>query len=148
MLENKKMNSKTPLFSTMHIALLLLCAVLLSSYAINGLYASFTSTETDNDGARVAKFDVVATNEKIGTDEHENSIYNVTVQNNSEVTVSYTIFSNDLPTDISLVIEDKGNGFILAPGEGTVHQVSFDDKSTTSHGDIMATITVRFEQVD
>lgn len=148
MLENEKLNSKTPLFSTMHIALLLLCAVLLSSYAINGLYASFTSTETGNDGARVAKFDVVATNEKIGTDEHENSIYNVTVQNNSEVTVSYTIFSNDLPTDISLVIEDKGNGFILAPGEGTVHQVSFDDKSTTSHGDIMATITVRFEQVD
>ena len=93
-MENEKLNTKAPLFSTMHIALLILCAVLISASSIGGLYARFTSTEQGSDGARVAKFDVIATNKEIGTDEFNNSIYMVTVQNNSEVTVSYTIFSN------------------------------------------------------
>lgn len=51
-----KSNNKAPLFSTMHVALLLLCAVLLSSYAINGLYARYISKNTSSASARVIRF--------------------------------------------------------------------------------------------
>lgn len=55
-MKNTKLNNRAPLFSTMHVALLLLCAVLLSSYAIGGLYARYTSEQGNGDDARVAKF--------------------------------------------------------------------------------------------
>ena len=51
-----KSNNKAPLFSTMHVALLLLCAVLLSSYAISGLYARYISKNTSSASARVIRF--------------------------------------------------------------------------------------------
>lgn len=57
-----KSNNKAPLFSTMHVALLLLCAVLLSSYAINGLYARYSSKNTSSASARVIRFgDIILT---------------------------------------------------------------------------------------
>ena len=55
-MENKKLNTKAPLFSTMHIALLLLCAVLLSAHSINGLYARYISKSTGSSSARVIRF--------------------------------------------------------------------------------------------
>lgn len=55
-MRDKKSNNGAPLFSSMHIALLLLCAVLLSSYAINGLYARFVSENTSGSSARVIYF--------------------------------------------------------------------------------------------
>ena len=55
-MRNQKSNNKAPLISPMHIALLLLCAVLLSSYALSGLYARYASTASGGDSARVAKF--------------------------------------------------------------------------------------------
>ena len=147
-MNDKKVNNETPLFSTMHIALLILCAVLLSFYAINGLYARFSSEETSSDTARVARFDVSSTCEKTGEDANNNSVYKVTVANDSEVTVTYTITCTGLPTGITLVVNNIGNNFTLAPGATAVHQVSFDDKSSSAHDDVSGTIKVRVEQVD
>lgn len=55
-MKNRKSNNRAPLLSPMHIALLLLCAVLLSSYAISGLYARYISEESGADSARVIRF--------------------------------------------------------------------------------------------
>ena len=55
-MREKKSNNGAPLFSTMHVALLLLCAVLFSTYAIGGLYARFVSKNTGSSSARVIFF--------------------------------------------------------------------------------------------
>ena len=55
-MSDQKSNNKAPLLSPMHIALLLLCAVLLSSYAISGLYARYISKNTSSASARVIRF--------------------------------------------------------------------------------------------
>ena len=55
-MRDKKSSNKAPLFSSMHIALLILCAVLLSSYATGGLYARFISENTSGSSARVIYF--------------------------------------------------------------------------------------------
>lgn len=49
-------SNKAPSFTVMHFALLLLCAVLVSSHATLGLYASYRSEATGSASARVIKF--------------------------------------------------------------------------------------------
>ena len=55
-MRDKKSNNDAPLFSSMHVALLLICAVLISTYAIGGLYARYVSKNTGSSGARVIYF--------------------------------------------------------------------------------------------
>lgn len=55
-MRDQKSNTKAPLLSPMHIALLLLCAVLLSAYATGGLYARYISKNTSSASARVIRF--------------------------------------------------------------------------------------------
>lgn len=55
-MRDKKSSNRAPLLSSMHIALLILCAVLISSYAIGGLYARFISENTSGSSARVIYF--------------------------------------------------------------------------------------------
>ena len=54
-MRDKKSNI-APSFTVMHVALLLLCAVLVSSHATIGLYASYRSEATGSASARVIKF--------------------------------------------------------------------------------------------
>ena len=44
----------------LHIALLLLCAVLITAHMTSGLYAKYRSGFSSFDGARVARFDVTS----------------------------------------------------------------------------------------
>ena len=55
-MRERKSNNRAPLLSPMHIALLLLCAVLITSYATGGLYARYVSESSDDAGARVIFF--------------------------------------------------------------------------------------------
>ena len=52
----KKLNRKTPF--VFHICVLLMCAILITSHWMGGLYARYISTTTSSSGATVAKFDV------------------------------------------------------------------------------------------
>ena len=49
-------SNRAPSFTIMHFALILLCVVLISSYATGGLYAKYKSGTSADDSARVIKF--------------------------------------------------------------------------------------------
>ena len=104
-----------PSFTVMHVALLLLCAVLLTAHATTGLYASYKSEASGSDSAHVARFDVTA---ECAYDEATDT-YTLTIINNSEVTVEYSItYSVDgaaLPNGIDIVFA-HGNGGTLPQG--------------------------------
>lgn len=55
-MRGKKSNNIASSVSFMHVALLLLCAVLVSSHLIGGLYASYITESGDDDDARVIQF--------------------------------------------------------------------------------------------
>lgn len=107
-----KKSNRAPSFTIMHVALLLLCAVLLSSHATIGLYASYKTTASGSSSAQVAKFDVNCVYDP------ETGILKIT--NNSEVTVEYIISASIGETAITasdLSFDDKNDNNQLAPGE-------------------------------
>ena len=55
-MRDRKSNNRTPSLSVMHVVLLLLCAVIVTSYGINGLYARYRSEVHGTDSARVIRF--------------------------------------------------------------------------------------------
>ena len=52
----RKLNNKAPI--VFYVSMVLLCAVLISAYMTNDLYASYATYAFGGDSARVAKFDV------------------------------------------------------------------------------------------
>ena len=76
-------------------ALVLLLLTMISIHLTSGLYARYTATSTGSDSARVAKFDVTAmVDEAITldcTDEDSTAECKITVTNNSEVAVRYSV---------------------------------------------------------
>lgn len=55
-MRDRKSSNILPSFTIMHISLILLCAVLVSSHLIGGLYAAYVSNSEGGDGARVIYF--------------------------------------------------------------------------------------------
>ena len=55
-MRDNKSRKITPSFTFMHVALLLLCAVLITSHITGGLYARYKSEVSSDDGARVIYF--------------------------------------------------------------------------------------------
>lgn len=86
---------KTKLNIPMCAAAVLLFLTLLSIHLTSGLFARYTTTVTASDSARVAKFDVDVTAdiEDITVDcaQSDSGTFILTVTNNSEVTVRYTL---------------------------------------------------------
>lgn len=87
-------------------ALVLVCLVMLSFHMMSGLFAKYTATGQSSDSARVAKFDVAVTgpesdNVNISyTETGEGSgTYAITIVNNSEVAVEYTLQLDMVPVD-------------------------------------------------
>ncbi|MBE6566701.1 MAG: hypothetical protein E7659_06315 [Ruminococcaceae bacterium] len=114
-MSDQKLNNKAPLLSSMHIALLLLCAVLLSSYAISGLYARYISEETGGDNARVAKFsfedDLETQYQTFPATFAPNDLHtiNITIENKGEVTLHYVVTFENLTGNLPLQLQN-GNG--------------------------------------
>ena len=106
-------------------ALILLCLTLISTHLTCGLYARYTSSAAGSDSARVAKFDVnctLAPNE--GTDDEPNDFI-VTVKNNSEVAVSYSIIvETEATMDVTL---KKGDTLSVTKTTDEDNRVIFSD---------------------
>lgn len=98
-------------------AFILFILTLISMHLTSGLFARYTVTATGSDTARVAKFDVQAgVGENItmdctlGTDPGK---YSITVKNNSEVAVRYSItvdFTEQIPGTALMVTLDGESG--------------------------------------
>ena len=108
-----KSNNKAPLFSTMHVALLLLCAVLLSAYAIGGLYARYASGQSGDDDARVAKFsfsdnlDAQSIALPVTMAPGESRKVTIQVQNTGEVALKYVVKVENLTKNLPIALEDQ-----------------------------------------
>ena len=89
-----------PSFTVMHVALLLLCAVLLTAHATTGLYASYKSEASGSDSARVAKFQLTSGFSATSPVDFKLNFYDpnmlsdeisITVSSQSEVSVYYDV---------------------------------------------------------
>lgn len=87
------------------LALILLCLTLISIHMTSGLYARYTASATATDSVKVAKFDVsgsLGKNVTVNCQQGNSGTYVLTVTNNSEVTISYSIcvvFAEEVPGD-------------------------------------------------
>ena len=87
--------------------------------------AKYTTSTTDGDGARVAKFEVAANKNDGQTDKitlnlverEDTESYSFIVNNNSEVVVRYKIIVSHIPEDI--LVSLNGGGF-QEPATGTI----------------------------
>lgn len=113
----KQSNKKTPV--VFYLSFVLLCAVLITTHMMSGLYARYTTRATSSDSARVAKFrvtDTLTVTDSKGYEVHsftmfedslipgESTTYTFAVQNDSEVAVRFSVRGeasiNNLPLDI------------------------------------------------
>ena len=76
---------KAKLNIPMFAALILLLLTMVTTHMTSGLYARYTASATASDSARVAKFDVTGDVTGAG------NVYYLTVNNNSEVAVEYSV---------------------------------------------------------
>ena len=137
-----KKSSVTPSFTFMHLALILFCMVLVTSYATAGLYASYRTEADGSDSARVAKFDVKCSYDK--------NTKTLTITNDSEVTVEYTVVysvaGSNLPGGIEIVFE-YGNTGTLQPGQ-TISGILNINGEYQGSTDVNIDVSVDVSQVD
>lgn len=118
-MKNKKVNIP------IRIASVMLCLVLFSLYMTSGMFAKYTTGGNGKGNGRVAKFSVTATDageseyvfDQAAVQQPDGS-YSVTVKNDSEVAVRYTI--------ILRFKEDKPNYLTITPADENV-TVSYDN---------------------
>lgn len=148
----------------MCVALVLLCLVLVSAHLTSGLFARYTSSSTGSDSARVAKFEVVTTGStsgisvKTGTSDPDTTSYTITIENKSEVAVSYqlTPVLDDSPAGVSAAL-DSNTGELAAGAAPVTHTLTLSvDWAAFTQGqtganvskDISFTVNIHFEQID
>ena len=134
---------KTPI--VLRVALVLLFAMLITSYMMGGIYARYSTTVTGTASASVAKFDVDA-----------HCVYDavidkyvLTITNNSEVTVSYSVLfmvdGAELPNGVAIT---EINNQILALGNSATHIISVTENYAEQHTELLVDMVVTVEQVD
>ena len=127
---------KAKLNIPMCAALILLLLTMISVHMTSGLYARYISTGTATDTARVAAFDVSSSLAK-----GEDGVYELTVTNNSEVTVTYhvdVVFKESLKDAL-----DSGKLSVTLYGKTG----SWDDSTYTLTFDTVETIKYNSEPV-
>ena len=142
------------------VALLLLCLVMVSAYFTGGLLARYSSTAQSSDTARVAKFDVNVTgtpqNVEINASVSSSGVYHITITNQSEVAVQYTLSVSDISAVHATFDQSSGT---LAPGANSAsHTLTFEVTDWDSITKDMSgaegsvtfdfTITVDVQQID
>lgn len=159
----------------MRLAAVLFCMVMFSTYLMSGLYARYTAEADGQDKARVAKFDVKTSGPKgveVLYSQGDSGDYELLVQNDSEVAISYTITVEVAPIDFGIVVtlEDqvlktKESTTVtvtpapLPPGQEAKHPLTFKVESWGEFTKIVAaqpsrsqdvgfTVTVDAVQVD
>ena len=142
----KQLNQKTPWVFRLGVALL--CVMLMTTHFTGNLYARYSTTATGSDSARVAKFDVTA--EIV---ENDDGTYTLSIQNNSEVTVSYVVVgvvvgTPDLPNGVSILWADGDSNATLAPNSSAERVFYFEEEYQDYHNELEINLTVKVEQVD
>lgn len=141
------------------VALLLLCLLCITTCLSSGIMARYTTGASDKANAKIAVFAVKATAEPSKDDPMK---YTVTVQNESETAVRYSLklmFSDNAPGKVSVKVGDK-----TYPVNGT--ELDIENIGTLGVGsapkvielelvandmideDITIEAFVRFEQID
>lgn len=157
----KELNRKTPL--VFKIGVLLLCAMLVTSYMMSDLYARYTVTAFASDSARVAKFTFTDDQMQMQAQSFviSSPVYpgqtvcavNATIRNESEVAIRYVVnFENltgNLPINYPLPISFN----VIAPNEEVTvnYPISWpaNENSPDYAGKMdIVRITVSVEQVD
>ena len=122
----KQSNIKTPLVFCIGVALL--CAMLITSHMMGGLYARYHSSGTGSATASVAKFSVSCSSDsdttktlEIGSE--ETVTYSFTVTNTSDVTIQYTIVIENLPQGVN--VSGNSGTFTLKYGASQSHTLTF-----------------------
>lgn len=101
-------------------ALVLLLLTMISIHLTCGLYARYTAISSSQDSARVAKFHVIGSVDKKDirvncTQTEKSGVYEITVDNQSEVTVKYIIYvkldQNVVGTDLWVKMDGKVENF-------------------------------------
>lgn len=153
----RKLNIKTPFM--LRIAVSLFCVVLITFSMVIGLYARYTTKVSDSSIAGAAKFDVQVTGDSdVSADVSQatDDIYTVTISNNSEVEVQYTLSVTTI-AGVSVTFDKKSG--ILLPGADDVScnltfevtdwdQITADMEGAEDSVTFNFTITVNVEQVD
>ena len=148
------------------IGVLLLCAMLVTSYMMSDLYARYTVTAFASDSARVAKFTFTDADmaTKVDSFTIETSVYpgqpvctySAQIENKSEVTIRYLIklenLTGNLPINNNNIIIPYSSGDI-APGDTAPFGFSILWPATENSPDYagkmdIVRITVSVEQVD
>lgn len=120
--------------------LVLLCLTLFSMHLTSGLYARYVTSDSAEDAARVAKFDVVISEdidkqlEAICGATENDMEYSVVVRNNSEVVVDYEldveytilIDGDDITSAVSSEFSDDGKGTLSSNGGEATHLLTFE----------------------
>ena len=151
------------------VALLLLCLMCITACISSGILAKFASESGGNASARIAKFDVSASlsgnGEPVVISGNEPPDYTVTVSNNSESVVSYSIilkFSGDVSdfiqgarvNDTFYQFDKTGNMIVMNDlgyirgGEASYCDFSLIMNSVVGGAEISFETMVRFTQVD
>ena len=148
----KQSNIKTPL--ALRVGVALLCALLITSHMMGGLYARYYSGFTGNATANVAAFSVSCSSSddnttktlKIGS--KERVTYSFTVTNTSDVTIQYTIVIENLPQGVDVVSGNSGP-FTLSYGASQSHTLEFQaTDSATEVSEQKVSIKIDVVQVD
>lgn len=123
------------------IAFVLLCAVLISSHFVSGMYARYTITGEGSGYTRTAAFGVEATADEVspvtitadGTDDSGKATYTVTVKNTGEVSVRYEAtveFTGDDAQENAAKFDASDDNLtftgMLEPGESEQKTVTLD----------------------
>lgn len=124
----KQSNIKTPLVFRIGVALL--CAILITSHMMGGLYARYHSSVTGNAAGSVAKFSVSCSSSDSNTTKtleigsEETVTYSFTVTNTSDVTIQYKIIIENLPQE-GVIVGGNSGTFTLKYGASQSHTLTF-----------------------
>lgn len=148
-------------------ALVLLLLTMITTHLTSGLYARYTTTASSHDSARVAKFKVSCVVDTVTNNGTENE-FKVTVTNQSDVAVTYTLEvvpdpENGIPLDViidnaeltadqqwKLSIDGEGavntHTMKLAPHDVTDITKTADGSEVTK--EVKFTVNVKAVQID
>ena len=126
-----KQTSKRKKNIMLRAAAILLCLVMASLYLVTGLYAKYTTSDGNADGARVASFEIVTGGDfavcnpfKVVMVPGETTTRKITVENLSEVTAKCTITAENETGNLPLQFSWKkgllGGTVLAGPEKDTV----------------------------
>ena len=147
----KQSNIKTPLVFRIGVALL--CAMLITSHMMGGLYARYHSGVTGNAAGSVAKFSVSCSSSDNNTTKtleigsEETVTYAFSVTNTSDVTIQYKIVIENLPQGVD--VSGNSGTFTLKYGASRDHTLTF--QATDSAAEVTeqkVSVKVNAVQVD